>query len=572
MALAVVNEGELEAMVRKVLSGSVEAIGWSGMPESELEAREYLLRLWAGVLYEDKSEECEEELLGILVMPALGAVWLPSLDAQARFKANAPRHSFSTVTKFSRSSRAVTHTSSASWHLEMVQTAGTGLGVRVGIADSGFDPSAASVNLKAFAEFHQNSGKLTSTTPVDHAGTNLHGTQVASYACGATEGVAPDADVFVAAVLTQNGGKDGTPVQVAAGLNWLRDQGVQVLNCSFGTTKFDVAWYDLFANLRKAGVIVVAAMGNKNDPECPALFDTVVGIGAVNSKGQVASFSTSGPGLDQNGAKLKYLKPDDLYPGDDVYGEVRDKLLDGTSFASPIAAGVIACNLANYNKIVPLKSWDIVATLAVTQSPPEPTTETVAVTPQTSSMEKYMPTTFSSSEIDPTIAGFRLENGQGQLIGLHQRGSMFDTWAFVGGMAWPQHNFRGFVVQNTTPLPNLGSVIEIFVAPGKRFDTTATGGKPPFAKPAAPGNRRSYLIKQASNGLVLAFLSVDITEQTGVIESGHPFALTDNRLPVASGGAGGRVLPPDQDLVFVYKSGEAGAPFQPTWGKYLEVT
>jgi hypothetical protein len=101
------------------------------------------------------------------------------------------------------------------------------------------------------------------------------------------------------------------------------------------------------AQLRAKGVVVVAAAGNSGSGRGigqPACLGGVVSVGSIDSDGQVTSFSDSA------------IKVDLLAPGRDVLsaepggGLVR---MNGTSMASPYAAGVIAALRAGFLPIVP---------------------------------------------------------------------------------------------------------------------------------------------------------------------------------------------------------------------------
>jgi subtilisin family serine protease len=94
------------------------------------------------------------------------------------------------------------------------------------------------------------------------------------------------------------------------------------------------------------GMILVNAAGNEgNDPwkymGAPADAPSVFTVGAVNSVGAIAPFSSFGPTADNR------VKPDVLAQGQGVYIISHTSSLsyasNGTSFASPVMAGVVAC-------------------------------------------------------------------------------------------------------------------------------------------------------------------------------------------------------------------------------------
>ena len=93
------------------------------------------------------------------------------------------------------------------------------------------------------------------------------------------------------------------------------------------------------------GILVVNSAGNSGNNEwyyigAPADGDSVLAVGAVNSFGDVASFSSRGPSYDGR------IKPNVSAQG--VYSDVADldstiRVANGTSFSAPIISGLAAC-------------------------------------------------------------------------------------------------------------------------------------------------------------------------------------------------------------------------------------
>ncbi len=93
-------------------------------------------------------------------------------------------------------------------------------------------------------------------------------------------------------------------VKYAAGL--ANDSGTvpartaDILNMSLGGGGFSQAEQDLFAQLRSAGILVVAAAGNAGNtlPIYPAAYSGVVAVSAVDIDGHLAWYSNYGPAID----------------------------------------------------------------------------------------------------------------------------------------------------------------------------------------------------------------------------------------------------------------------------------
>jgi len=136
--------------------------------------------------------------------------------------------------------------------------------------------------------------------------------------------------------------------------------GVDIIHSSLGYNDFDnestsykysdmdgnTAISTIGADISAAkGIIVVTSAGNEgSDPwkyiSAPADGDSVLAIGAVNSSGKYAYFSSQGPSYDLR------IKPDVVAQGlfatvQGTNGNISSS--NGTSFSGPIVAGMVAC-------------------------------------------------------------------------------------------------------------------------------------------------------------------------------------------------------------------------------------
>ncbi len=186
--------------------------------------------------------------------------------------------------------------------------------------------------------------------PIDESS---HGTQVAGV-IGATQnngiGVAGVADCTLMAIragLTLDQG--GTFLQeddLAAGIIYAVDNGADILNLSWGS--FDQAYVieDAIRYAVEHGVIVIAAAGNTGTPPVsyPAALDDVISVSAVETTGNLASFSSYGHVLDLVAPGVNIVST----RLDNAYGP-----RSGSSFAAPQVSGLAALLLSRLPDMTP---------------------------------------------------------------------------------------------------------------------------------------------------------------------------------------------------------------------------
>lgn len=241
-----------------------------------------------------------------------------------------------------------------------------GQGMLIGVLDSGFDQAD---QLAAFSELRAREGVVLTRDMVNHDGDvysdHWHGRSVLSCMAGILpgylQGTAPAADYVL--LRTEEAATEFIVEEDnwVAGAELCDSIGCDVLNTSLGYTTFDDSLTDhVFADLDGAttrisiaagiasqkGMIPVTSAGNSGQSEwryigAPADAFDILAVGAVGAGEEHAPFSSFGPTADGR------VKPDVCAMG---WGAIGLRIqgdsiapLNGTSFASPILAGLVAC-------------------------------------------------------------------------------------------------------------------------------------------------------------------------------------------------------------------------------------
>lgn len=154
--------------------------------------------------------------------------------------------------------------------------------VRIGILDSGVRRSAG-LALAGTMRFIAGPAREVQTDPVLEDATG-HGTEVTRLIADA----APHAALIHAQVFAES--FETAPALVAAGLDWLVEQDVRIVNMSFGLAADRPVLARSCAGTLDAGVVLVAAAPAQGPPCFPAAYEGVIAVtgDARCATGQVA--------------------------------------------------------------------------------------------------------------------------------------------------------------------------------------------------------------------------------------------------------------------------------------------
>lgn len=217
----------------------------------------------------------------------------------------------------------------------------TGKGIAVGHLDTGVDGKHAAIKsrIAGFMEFDLQGNRVPNSSPHD---TGEHGTHTAGSICGGISGglsigVAPGADLYSGLVI--EGGD--VLVRILAGMEWILEQNVRILNMSLGLRGFTPFFLAVTQRLRDRGVLPVFAIGNEGpgSSRSPGNYAEALSVGAMDKNNRVADFSSS----------ITFARPAEpnqpniVAPGVDVIsakpgGGVQS--MSGSSMATPHVAGV----------------------------------------------------------------------------------------------------------------------------------------------------------------------------------------------------------------------------------------
>ncbi|HXH84077.1 MAG TPA: S8 family serine peptidase, partial [Candidatus Tectomicrobia bacterium] len=207
--------------------------------------------------------------------------------------------------------------------------------VIIAILDSGVDAAHPDLASRLVAGYSPYDG---TTNTSDHFG---HGTKVAGTAAAAGDnatgvaGVAWNTRIMPIRVSDTSGYAYYSTI--ASGITWAVDRGARVLNISINGVAASSSITSAARYAVSKGAVVVAAAGNCGCVESTASNPYLISVSATTSTDSVASWSSRGDHVDV------------AAPGSGILTTTRGGgygSVSGTSFASPVTAGVVALMLS----------------------------------------------------------------------------------------------------------------------------------------------------------------------------------------------------------------------------------
>lgn len=244
----------------------------------------------------------------------------------------------------------------------------TGTGITIAVIDTGF-PTVNTGN--AYARLRNNGqikggyNFINKSNDIYSTSLNNHGSYclgvIAGYLQNAYVGSAPDADFYLYATEDAANEIPEEMIYWAEAAEEADRKGVDIITSSLGYYSFDDSRYDMIyedmdgstsfiaraaQTAAEKGIFVLSAAGNEalNDWKyiiTPADNPKVFTIGGVTSSGSSSSFSSYGPNT------TGHIKPDASARGTATAMAFNNSATtsSGTSFATPLAAGGVACLL-----------------------------------------------------------------------------------------------------------------------------------------------------------------------------------------------------------------------------------
>jgi len=250
-----------------------------------------------------------------------------------------------------------------------------GEGVKVAVIDDGFDVEHEDLkdNIAIVYNADNGSSDVSTSSQEGSHGNSCAGFIVAPINGKGSMGTAPQAKLIGIKLLSE---EDSDTIKA---FEYAQNQGAKVISCSWGTNDVSQVVVAKLQELYDAGITVLFASGNEgasldvagtNDE---SEVEWVIGVGASGENNDVTSYSNYGANLDiiapaGDTYTLGVLGIDNMgsVGSSNQLGLVSNNyaFMDGTSFATPITAGVVALMYAVNPNITPAQVKSILTSTA----------------------------------------------------------------------------------------------------------------------------------------------------------------------------------------------------------------
>ncbi|MGH9459025.1 MAG: S8 family serine peptidase [Thermoanaerobaculia bacterium] len=224
--------------------------------------------------------------------------------------------------------------------------------IRVGVLDTGIafthDDLRADHPGRSRALLHPPRGWDFADDDPDPTDDMSHGTHVAGIIAAADDaagviGAAGEVDLYALRVMKEkNGVGTGSVSDIIDAVDWAIEHDLRILNLSFTSDNPSIAEREAFDRAEAAGILSIAATGNRHDPAAPVVgypagYPSVLAVGAIDERNEVADFSQRGAEIDLVAPGVEILST--VLPGNGP-GELTEITApDGTVFFAFLMEG-----------------------------------------------------------------------------------------------------------------------------------------------------------------------------------------------------------------------------------------
>ena len=231
-------------------------------------------------------------------------------------------------------------------HAKEAWAISTGETIKVCILDTGIDQSHPDLSYVAGQDF---TGEGSFNDSFGH-GTHVAGIIAAKDNQNGTVGTSK-AQLYIGKVLGSNG--SGSTDGIVNGIRWCKQEKVQVINMSLGSSQYSQALDYAVNDAAQAGIYVVVAAGNESGPVAyPAMSQGAIAVSATTQQDTLARFSNYGPKIAVAAPGENILSSVPMAGCQICNGQKEMGYMSGTSMATPYVAGCIALMLGASNSVL----------------------------------------------------------------------------------------------------------------------------------------------------------------------------------------------------------------------------